>query len=110
MSFDQYTQNARQAVADCQSIAIENGQQQLEGEHLHLALLGQREGLVPRLLTYMGLDVEVLAREVQGAIDRLPKVSGGGADQGQRRSAPQASGDHRTAVCLPGGAGAAIPL
>ena len=81
MDFEKYTQNAQQAVASSQSIAIENGQQQLEGEHLHLALLGQREGLVPRLLTYMGLDVEVLAREVQGAIDRLPKVSGGGADQ-----------------------------
>ena len=81
MNFDKYTQNAQQAVADCQSIAIENGQQQLEGEHLHLALLRQREGLVPRLLTYMGLDVESLAGEVQREIDRLPKVSGGGADQ-----------------------------
>ena len=80
MNFDQYTQNARQAVADCQSIAIENGQQQLDGEHLHLALLRQREGLIPRLLTYMGLDVEVLAGEVQREIDRLPKVSGGGAE------------------------------
>ena len=80
MNFDQYTQNAQQAIADCQSIAIENGQQQLDGEHLHLALLRQREGLVPRLLTYMGLDVDTLAREVQSEIDRLPKVSGG-ADQ-----------------------------
>ena len=57
MNFDKYTQNAQAAIADCQNIAIENGQQQLEGEHLHLALLRQREGLVPRLLTYMGLDV-----------------------------------------------------
>ena len=80
MHFDQSTQNARQAVSDCQSIAIENGQQQLDGEHLHLTLLRQREGLIPRLLTYMGLDVEVLAGEVQREIDRLPKVSGGGAE------------------------------
>ena len=81
MNFDKYTQNAQAAVADCQSIAIENGQQQLDGEHLHLALLRQQEGLVPRLLAYMGLDVEVLAREVQREIDRLPKVSGSGSDQ-----------------------------
>ena len=81
MNFDKYTQNAQAAVADCQSIAIENGQQQLEGEHLHLALLRQREGLVPRLLAYMGLDVEVLAGEVQREIDRLPKVSGTGGEQ-----------------------------
>ena len=31
MNFDKYTQNAQAAVADCQNIAIENGQQQLEG-------------------------------------------------------------------------------
>ena len=65
MNFDKYTQNAQAAVADCQNIAIENGQQQLEGEHLHLALLRQKDGLVPRLLTYMGLDVESLIRQVQ---------------------------------------------
>ncbi len=81
MDFEKYTQNAQAAVADCQSIAIENGQQQLEGEHLHLALLRQRDGLVPRLLTYMGLDVETLAREVQREIDKLPKVTGSGVDQ-----------------------------
>ena len=81
MNFDRYTQNAQQAVSDSQSIAVANGQQQLEGEHLHLALLRQQGGLVPRLLTYMGLDVETLAGEVQREIDRLPKVSGGGAGQ-----------------------------
>ena len=81
MNFDQYTQNAQQAVADSQNVAIANGQQQLEVEHLHLALLQQREGLVPRLLNYMGLDVESLASEVQREIDRLPKVSGSGAGQ-----------------------------
>ena len=77
MNFDKYTQNAQAAVANCQSIAIENGQQQLDGEHLHLALLRQQEGLVPRLLTYMGLDVNTLAGQVQQEIDKLPKVSGG---------------------------------
>ncbi len=77
MNFDKYTQNAQSAVNDAQSIAIDNGQQTLEGEHLHLALLEQKEGLVPRLLTYMGLDVNTLASEVQREIDKLPKVSGG---------------------------------
>ncbi len=81
MNFDKYTQNAQAVVAGSQSIAVENGQQQLDGEHLHLALLRQREGLVPRLLAYMGLDVETLSEEVQREIDRLPKVSGTGVDQ-----------------------------
>ena len=77
MNFDKYTQNAQAAVSASQEIAISNGQQQLEGEHLHLALLQQQDGLVPKLLTYMGLDVNTLIRQVQGEIDKLPKVSGG---------------------------------
>ena len=77
MNFDKYTQNAQAAVSAAQEIAISNGQQQLEGEHLHLALLQQQDGLVPKLLTYMGLDVNTLIRQVQGEIDKLPKVSGG---------------------------------
>ena len=51
MNFDKYTQNAQAAVSASQEIAIANGQQQLEGEHLHLALLQQQDGLVPKLLT-----------------------------------------------------------
>ena len=77
MNFDKYTQNAQTAVSASQEIAIANGQQQLEGEHLHLALLQQQDGLVPKLLTYMGLDVNTLIRQVQSEIDKLPKVSGG---------------------------------
>ena len=78
MNLDKYTQNAQAAVAESQGIAAEFGQQQVDGEHLHLALLRQEEGLVPKLLTYMGLDVAVLEGEVRREIDRLPKVSGGG--------------------------------
>ena len=78
MNMDKYTQNAQAAVAESQGIAAEFGQQQVDGEHLHLALLRQEEGLVPKLLTYMGLDVAVLEGEVRREIDRLPKVSGGG--------------------------------
>jgi len=78
MNIDKYTQNAQAAVAESQSIAAENGQQQVDGEHLHLALLRQEEGLIPKLLAYMGLDVSALTGEVQREIDRLPKVSGGG--------------------------------
>ena len=76
MNFEKYTQNAQAAIGDSQSIALEYGQQQLETAHLHLALLRQQEGLVPRLLTYMGLDVGILMHEVQQEIDRMPKVFG----------------------------------
>ncbi|MBR4956077.1 MAG: ATP-dependent chaperone ClpB [Clostridia bacterium] len=76
MTFDKYTQNAQAVIADSQSIALEYGQQQLEGEHLHLALMRQNDGMIPKLLSYLGLDKAAVLSDVQQAVDRLPKVSG----------------------------------
>ena len=53
MNLDKYTQNAQGAIMDCQNIAIEEGHQQLDGEHLHLALVMQQDGLIPKLLKFM---------------------------------------------------------
>ena len=39
MNIEKYTQNAQGAIIDCQNIAVEEGHQQIDGEHLHLALL-----------------------------------------------------------------------
>ncbi len=78
MNFDKYTEKARSAVVDCQNIAIENGNQQLEGEHLHLALLKQDQGLIGRLMEYMQMPKQAMINDVQAELDKLPKVQGGG--------------------------------
>ena len=57
MNIDKYTQNAQGAIIDCQNIAIEEGNQQIDGEHLHLALLMQKDGLIPKSVSYTHLDV-----------------------------------------------------
>ena len=49
MNIEKYTQNAQSAIIDCQNIAIEEGHQQIDGEHLHLALLMQKDGLIPKV-------------------------------------------------------------
>jgi len=77
MTFDKYTQNAQAVIADCQSIALEYGQQQLETEHLHLALMRQNDGMIPKLLSYLGIDSGLVLREAEQSVDKLPKVSGG---------------------------------
>ena len=46
MNIEKYTQNAQGAIIDCQNIAVEEGHQQIDGEHLHMALLMQKEGLI----------------------------------------------------------------
>ncbi|QAT42456.1 ATP-dependent chaperone ClpB [Aminipila luticellarii] len=77
MNFDKYTQNAQSAMMDCQNIAIQEGHQQLDGEHLHLALMKQQEGLIPKLIQYMGSNPADIVRDLQEELDKLPKVAGG---------------------------------
>lgn len=76
MDFEKYTEKARQAVIDCQNFAIENGHQQVDGEHLLYALLFQEQGLIGRLLSYMQVPIEDMKEDVRAELDKLPKVSG----------------------------------
>ncbi|MDR1292221.1 MAG: ATP-dependent chaperone ClpB [Clostridiales Family XIII bacterium] len=81
MNFEKFTQKAQQAVSESQQIAVQMGHQQLDGEHLHLALLLQDEGVVPKILKLQGVDVAGMVREVEAELDKLPKVQAqGGGD------------------------------
>ncbi len=80
MNIEKYTQNAQAALMEAQNIALENGNQTLEGEHIHLALLQQEGGLIPKLLGLMGVDAAMVTADVLAAVDAFPKVSG---DAGQ---------------------------
>lgn len=77
MNIEKYTQKMQTAVVDAQNLAVENGQQTLEVSHLHLAILNDRDGLIPKLLYAMNVDVDSMRRDVQASVDGLPKVSGG---------------------------------
>ena len=76
MNIEKYTTNAQSAIMDCQNIAISEGHQVLDGEHLHMALLMQKDGLIPKLIKYMGVDVNDMIGDVEEALSKLPKVSG----------------------------------
>ena len=76
MNIEKYTQNAQSAIIDCQNIAIEEGHQQIDGEHLHLALLMQKDGLIPKLLKFMEVNTGEIIGALESEIDKLPKVSG----------------------------------
>jgi len=76
MKFDKFTVKAQEAVQAAQSLADQGNHQALEPEHLLLALLQQQEGVVGPLLSKLGARPEVLVREVQAALDKLPKVKG----------------------------------
>ncbi|MDD4121657.1 MAG: Clp protease N-terminal domain-containing protein, partial [Eubacteriales bacterium] len=77
MNFEKFTQNAQSAVIDCQNIGVQEGHQQLDGEHLHLALMQQHDGLIPKLISYSNISTAEVISELQTELERLPKVQGG---------------------------------
>jgi ATP-dependent Clp protease ATP-binding subunit ClpB len=78
MNMERMTEKAQGAIIDCQKIAVEEGHQQIDGEHLHMALLLQQEGLIPKLLNYMTVNKGALIGDLQVELSKLPKVQGGG--------------------------------
>jgi ATP-dependent Clp protease ATP-binding subunit ClpB len=80
MRFDQLTIKAQEAVQEAQQDARARGNAELSTDHLLLALLRQREGVVSPILQKLGVDPDALAREVEAELDRRPKVTGASAD------------------------------
>jgi ATP-dependent Clp protease ATP-binding subunit ClpB len=76
MNPEKMTEKARAALINIQQIGAERGHQQLDGEHLHYALLTQEQGLIPKLLQSMGIQLSALAGELEAELDKLPKVQG----------------------------------
>ncbi len=77
MDFEKFTQKSLKAVQRAQSLATENGNPQIEDTHLHFALLEDFEGLIPRVLSYMGIETNLLMADVKSQLDQLPKQQGG---------------------------------
>ena len=57
MNMNQFTQKSLAAIQGAQDIAQAHGNQQIEQEHLLLALVSDQEGFIPQLLTAMGLSL-----------------------------------------------------
>ncbi len=80
MNLNQLTQRSQQALQGAQTLASQYGNQQLEQAHLLLALVQDEEGLVPQLLTAMGLTLPSFRAAATDRVEKLPKVSGGGRE------------------------------
>lgn len=78
MDLNKFTQKSLEAVQNSQNMAIKNGNPQLEEIHIHYGLVTQNDGLIPKVLSYMGENPELIRMDVEREIDKLPKQSGGG--------------------------------
>ena len=79
MNIEKYTQKMQGAILDAQSIANSYGHQQLEIAHVHYAIISDSDGLIPKLLEAMNVDVKSLKADLKSDLEKLPKVSGSSA-------------------------------
>ncbi|WP_312104272.1 ATP-dependent chaperone ClpB [Lachnoclostridium sp.] len=77
MNISKFTQKSLKAVQDCEKLAYEYGHQQIDEEHFLYCLLNDKEGLLPKLFQKMDINTEVFLAQLQGLLDKRPKVSGG---------------------------------
>ena len=80
MNAQKLTKKALEAVQSAQSIAIENQNMQIMPEHLLYALVDQEGGLIPQLLKKSGVDTDNMLALLDGAITKIPAVSGSGRE------------------------------
>jgi ATP-dependent Clp protease ATP-binding subunit ClpB len=83
MDINRFTQKSQEALQAAQTKALRYGHQEVDAEHLLIALLEQSEGLVPRLLGRMNVPVELLIAELEKELQRRPSVSGPGSEAGK---------------------------
>jgi len=77
MRLDRFTLRGQEAIQTAVEVAERNQHQQVEPEHLLLAMLEQPEGVVRPILGKLGANLQVVLNDVQAAIARFPKVQGG---------------------------------
>ena len=79
MRLDKFTIKSQEALGEAQRLADSMGHQQVEGEHLLLALVGQADGVVAPILQKLAISPDMLKERIKVELDRRPKVSGAGA-------------------------------
>ena len=83
MNIQKFTQKSIEAINACEKIAMDYGNQELEQEHLLMALLRQENGLIPSLISKMNIDVGQFESAVDAALQARVKVQGGDLRVGQ---------------------------
>ena len=81
MRFDKFTIKAQEVIQESQNITEKYDHQQIEPEHILMALILQQEGTVPAILQKLGVDIPVILKQVEEALNKIPKVYGTGGGQ-----------------------------
>ena len=83
MNAQKFTQKSLEALQSAQDLATEYQNMQIEQQHLLYALIAQEDGLISQMLKKMEIDPAALLSDVRAEVERLPRVSGPGREQGK---------------------------
>jgi ATP-dependent Clp protease ATP-binding subunit ClpB len=81
MNVEKLTLKAQEALQEAKVIAEHKHHQQIDVEHLLLALVGQREGVVIPILQKLGANPAMVASQLEEELNQIPQVTGGGVGQ-----------------------------
>lgn len=79
MNIDKYTNKMQQALMDCQSMAQSLNQQEITADHFHYVIINDSDGLIPKLLTAMNVNLQAYRDDLKNIIDKKPSVTGSSA-------------------------------
>src|SRR3990170_444837 len=83
MRFDRFTERAQDAAQRAAEIIQRYGHNQIDTEHILLALIEQPQGVIPQILEKLNIDIEALTDRIDQQLRASPKANiyGGGAGQ-----------------------------
>ena len=77
MDVSKYTEKAQETISIAQKLAEERNNTQLETEHLLMALIDQKDGVVPQILDKLGVDDTQMKRQLESELEKLAKALAG---------------------------------
>ncbi|MDD4775826.1 MAG: ATP-dependent chaperone ClpB [Syntrophomonas sp.] len=83
MDMNKLTEKSREALHEAESMAAGFGHQEVDVEHLFLALMQQGDGLIPRLMERANVNTDTIMKELQDNLGKRPRISGGSSEAGK---------------------------
>jgi len=81
IKFDKFTVKAQEAISEAQQIATSYNHQEIKSEHLLLALINQKEGVIPSILQKLEVNSEEIKVKLEKLLEIIPQVHGSGGEQ-----------------------------
>lgn len=77
MNISKFTQKSQEVVQNCEKVAMDYGHQEIAQPHLLASMMSVEDSLIKKLISKMDIEPEVFMAQVEGLLEKRPKVSGG---------------------------------